>query len=87
MLLVIRALHHLVALPIKENGACIVKARLNTEARDGFPQAPVHFQLPITGALLTELLALGVSLFTIGCGKPAAVDVEVVQVEQKDMPI
>jgi hypothetical protein len=30
---------------------------------------------------LTELLALGVSLFTIGCGKPAAVDVEVVQVE------
>jgi membrane fusion protein (multidrug efflux system) len=40
------------------------------------------------------LLVFGVSLFCIGCGqknaqagKPAAVDVEVVQVEQKDIPI
>jgi membrane fusion protein (multidrug efflux system) len=46
------------------------------------------------GALLAALLALGVSLFCIGCGeknaqagKPAAIDVEVVQVEQKDIPI
>jgi membrane fusion protein (multidrug efflux system) len=51
----------------------------------------VPFQLPIAGALL---LALGVSLFSFGCGeknaqagKLAAVDVEVVQVEQKDVPI
>jgi len=45
-------------------------------------------------ALLAALLLLAVSLFGIGCreknaqaGKPAAVDVEVVQVEQKDIPI
>jgi RND family efflux transporter MFP subunit len=51
----------------------------------------VPFQLPMAGALL---LALGASLFSFGCGeknaqagKPAAVDVEVVQVEQKDVPI
>src|SRR5712671_5544479 len=53
-----------------------------------------HFELPMPGALLAALLALGVSLFCIGCGeknaqagKPAAIDVEVVQVEQKDIPI
>src|SRR3981189_3955560 len=53
-----------------------------------------HFQLPMPGAFLAALLALGVSLSCIGCGekkaqagKPAAVDVEVVQVEQKDIPI
>src|SRR6267143_642364 len=53
-----------------------------------------HFQLPMPGSLLAALLALGVSLFCIGCGeknaqagKPAAIDVEVVQVEQKDIPI
>jgi membrane fusion protein (multidrug efflux system) len=46
------------------------------------------------GALLATLLVLGVSLFSIGCreknaqaGKPAAVDVQVAQVEQKDVPI
>jgi membrane fusion protein (multidrug efflux system) len=46
------------------------------------------------GALLAALLVLGVSLFGIGCreknaqaGKPAAVEVQVVQVEQKDVPI
>ena len=45
-------------------------------------------------ALLAALLLLAVSLFGVGCreknaqaGKPAAVDVEVVQVEQKDIPI
>src|SRR5229473_7599924 len=54
----------------------------------------VPFQLPTAGALSTVLLALGVSMFSFGCGeknaqagKPAAVDVEVVQVEQKDIPI
>src|SRR6202158_3441551 len=53
-----------------------------------------HFQLPMPGTLLAALLVLGVSLFCIGCGeknaqagKPGAVDVEVVQVEQKDIPI
>src|SRR6266478_184456 len=56
--------------------------------------AAVPFRLPMVGALSTVLLALGVSLFSCGCGeknaqagKPAAVDVEVVQVEQKDIPI
>jgi membrane fusion protein (multidrug efflux system) len=46
------------------------------------------------GALLAALLVLGVSLFGIGCreknaqaGKPAVVEVQVVQVEQKDVPI
>ena len=54
----------------------------------------VHFHLPKAGALSAGLLALGVSLFSIGCreknaqaGKPPVVDVEVVQVEQKDIPI
>ena len=53
-----------------------------------------HFQLPMAGALLAAMLILGVSLFNIGCGeknaqagRPAAVDVEVAQVEQKDIPI
>jgi membrane fusion protein (multidrug efflux system) len=48
----------------------------------------------MAGALSAVLLALGVSLFSIGCGeknaqagKPAAVDVEVVPVEQRDVPI
>jgi membrane fusion protein (multidrug efflux system) len=48
----------------------------------------------MAGDLLAALFVLGVSLFSAGCGeknaqagKPAAVDVEVVQVEQKDMPI
>ena len=66
MLLVISALHHLLALRIKKKGACIAKARLSTEARDDFQQAPVHFQLLINGALLAGPLALGVSLFTSG---------------------
>jgi len=53
-----------------------------------------HFQHPMPGTLLAALLVLGVSLFCIGCGeknaqagKPGAVDVEVAQVEQKDIPI
>src|SRR6266853_1477346 len=53
-----------------------------------------HFQLPMAAALLAGLLALGVSLFSTGCGEknpqagnPAAVDVEVIKVEQKDVPI
>ena len=53
-----------------------------------------HFELPMPDALLAALLLLAVSLFGIGCreknaqaGKPVAVDVEVVQVEQKDIPI
>src|SRR6266849_1464105 len=59
-----------------------------------FRRAFVPFQLPMAGALFAALLALGVSLLSNGCGeknaqagKPAAVDVEVVQVERKDMPI
>src|SRR5712664_208838 len=59
-----------------------------------FRRAFVPFQLPMAGALLAALLVLGVSLLSYGCGeknaqagKPAAVDVEVVQVERKDMPI
>jgi RND family efflux transporter MFP subunit len=54
----------------------------------------VRFHLPRATAALAGLLALVVSLFSIGCrqknaqaGKPPAVDVEVVQVEQKDIPI
>jgi membrane fusion protein (multidrug efflux system) len=46
------------------------------------------------GILLAAMLVAGVSLFCIGCGeknaqagKPAAVDVEVAQVEQRDVPI
>ena len=54
--------------------------------------APFH--LPTASALSAVLLAFGVSVFCIGCGeknaeagKRPAVDVEVVQVEQKDVPI
>jgi RND family efflux transporter MFP subunit len=53
-----------------------------------------QLQRPMPGTLLAALLVLGVSLFCIGCGeknaqagKPGAVDVEVAQVEQKDIPI
>ena len=59
-----------------------------------FRRTSVPFQLAIPGALLAALLVLGVSLFGIGCreknaqaGNPAAVEVEVAQVEQKDVPI
>jgi membrane fusion protein (multidrug efflux system) len=59
-----------------------------------FRRTCVYFQLPRTHALLPGLLAIGVSLFSIGCGEknaqagsPPAVDVQVVQVEQKDIPI
>jgi RND family efflux transporter MFP subunit len=59
-----------------------------------FRRTSVPFQLPMPGALLAALLVLGVSLFGIGCreknaqaGNPAAVEVEVAQVEQKDVPI
>jgi RND family efflux transporter MFP subunit len=59
-----------------------------------FRRTSVTFQLPMPGALLAILLASGVSLLNIGCGeknaqagKPAAVDVQVVQVEQRDVPI
>jgi RND family efflux transporter MFP subunit len=52
------------------------------------------FQLPMAGALLAALVVSGASLFSIGCGeknaragKPASVDVEVVPVEQRDVPI
>ena len=54
----------------------------------------VRFQISKAGALSAGLLALGLSLFGIGCreknaqaGQPPAVDVEVIQVEQKDIPI
>jgi RND family efflux transporter MFP subunit len=54
----------------------------------------VPFQPPMLGALWLGLLVFGVSLLGIGCGeknaqagKPAAVDVEVAQVEQRDVPI
>jgi RND family efflux transporter MFP subunit len=54
----------------------------------------VPFQPPMLGALWLGLLVFGVSLLSIGCGeknaqagKPAAVDVEVAQVEQRDVPI
>src|SRR5467141_1270437 len=53
-----------------------------------------HFQVPMPGSVLPLLLLSAVSLFNIGCreknaqaGNPPAVDVEVVQVEQKDIPI
>jgi RND family efflux transporter MFP subunit len=59
-----------------------------------FCKTSAQLQLPMFGTLLTAMLVAGVSLFIIGCGeknaqagKPAAVDVEVVQVEQKDVPI
>src|SRR5260370_5677168 len=54
----------------------------------------VPFQLPRPGALSAVLLVLGVSLFSLGCGednaqagKPASANVEVVEVEQRDVPI
>src|SRR5260370_1504905 len=54
----------------------------------------VPFQLQMAGAVWAVLLALGVSLFSIGCGednaqagKPAAANVEVAEVEQRDVPI
>jgi membrane fusion protein (multidrug efflux system) len=53
-----------------------------------------HVQLPVARTVLAALLVSSISLFDIGCvkknaqaGKPAAVDVEVVQVEQKDIPM
>ena len=59
-----------------------------------FRRVSKHFQLPKAAALLAEVLVLGVSLFGIGCrekdpqaGNPPAADVQVVQVEQKDIPI
>jgi membrane fusion protein (multidrug efflux system) len=59
-----------------------------------FRRISIPFQLPTAGAFLPVLLVLGLWLFSIGCGeknaqagKPAAVDVEVVPVEQRDVPI
>jgi RND family efflux transporter MFP subunit len=59
-----------------------------------FRRVSKHFQLPKAAALLAGVLVLGVSLFGIGCrekdpqaGNPTVVDVQVVQVEQKDIPI
>src|SRR5258708_12787334 len=59
-----------------------------------FCPTSVPFQLAMARALSAVLLALGVSLFSIGCGennaqagKPAAANVEVVEVEQRDVPI
>jgi hypothetical protein len=57
------------------------------------PRIRVRLQLPITGALLAELLVLGVCLWLLGeekrtpARRSAAVDLEGVQVEHKDMPI
>jgi len=59
-----------------------------------FRKTSVPFQLPMPGTILAVLLVSGLSLLSIGCGeknaqagKPAAVGVEVAQVEQKDVPI
>ncbi len=59
-----------------------------------FHRTSAHFQLPKPGALLAAVLVLVGSPFSIGCGeknaqagKPPAVDVEVVQVKRKDIPI
>jgi RND family efflux transporter MFP subunit len=59
-----------------------------------FRRTSVPFQFPLAGAFLAVLLALAVSLFSIGCreknaqaGNPPVADVEVAQVEQKDVPI
>jgi RND family efflux transporter MFP subunit len=59
-----------------------------------FRRTSVPFQLPMADAPLAVLLVLGVSLLSIGCreknaqaGNPPAADVEVAQVEQKDVPI
>jgi RND family efflux transporter MFP subunit len=58
------------------------------------PRSSVPLQLPMAAAFLAVFLVSGVSLLSFGCGeknaqagKPAAVDVEVVQVEQRDVPI
>ena len=59
-----------------------------------FPRTSVLFQVPMPGSVLPLLLLSAVSLLNIGCreknaqaGNPPAVDVEVVQVQQKDVPI
>ena len=59
-----------------------------------FRSISLSFQVPIADALLAALLASGISFFSVGCGeknaqagKPTTVDVEVVPVEQKDVPI
>src|SRR5467141_636275 len=59
-----------------------------------FRRVSKHFQVPMPGSVLPLLLLSAVSLFNIGCreknaqaGNPPAVDVEVVQVLQKDVPI
>jgi RND family efflux transporter MFP subunit len=59
-----------------------------------FPKTSVPIPPRMAGALLVGLLVAGVSLFCIACGeknaqadKPGAVDVQVAQVEQKDVPI
>ena len=58
-------MHHLLALPIEEQGVCIEKA--GEMRRDMWiPRIPVRLQLPITGALFAELLVLGVSSLAIG---------------------
>jgi RND family efflux transporter MFP subunit len=59
-----------------------------------FRSTSVPFQLPTAGAILAVLLGLAASLFSTGCreknaqaGNPPAADVQVAQVEQKDVPI
>ncbi|MCU1298314.1 MAG: efflux transporter, family, subunit [Acidobacteriaceae bacterium] len=59
-----------------------------------FRRTSLQFQLPTAGTLLAGLLALGVSLSSVGCreknaqaGNLPPADVEVVQVQQKDIPI
>src|ERR1700756_5638686 len=59
-----------------------------------FLRTSVSFQVPMPGSVLPLLLLSAVSLLSIGCreknaqaGNPPAVDVEVVQVQQKDVPI
>ena len=59
-----------------------------------FRSKSLSFQLSIADTLLAALLAAGISLLSVGCGeknaqagKPTAVDVEVVAVTQKDVPI
>jgi membrane fusion protein (multidrug efflux system) len=70
-------------------------------ARDGtasetiaFRRTPARFHLPVAGGLLAALLVSSGSLFGIACGeknaqaeKAPAVDVQVVQVEQRNIPI
>lgn len=59
-----------------------------------FLRTSLSFQVPAPGSVLPLLLLSAASLFNIGCreknaqaGNPPAVDVEVVQVQQKDVPI